>query len=90
MPTRALASFVVAILIATACHQKPPTVAPGCRRLMITSRSPGALGKRMAAHCERMPWVNVSMSWTAASATRCKGYWTRLSATSAATGFALS
>ena len=90
MPTRALASVVVAIFVATACQKKPPTVAP-----MSASNDHFAIvlehsAKGWAAHCEAgCQWVDVSMS--------CGGCDVRLDAsgiapaypaTSAATGFA--
>jgi len=90
MPTRVLASLVSAIFIATACHQKPPTVAPvpapNDHFAIILERSANG----WAAHCETgCAWVNVSMS--------CDGCEVRLDAsgigpaypaTPAATGFA--
>jgi hypothetical protein len=90
MVTRSLASFVAAIFIATACHQKPPTVAPvpapNDHFSIVLERSANG----WAAHCEAgCAWVTVSMA--------CGGCDVRLDAsgigpaypaTSAATGFA--
>ena len=62
MPARTLARVIAAILIATACHQKPPTVAPTAAPeshfTIVLERS----AKGWAAHCETgCAWVNVSM-----------------------------
>jgi hypothetical protein len=90
MPARTLARVIAAIFIGTACHQKPPTVAPAAAPedhfAIVLERS----AKGWAAHCETgCAWVSVSMS--------CDGCEVRLDANGigpaypanpAATGFA--
>jgi len=90
MPARALTSILVVVLVATACHKTPPTVAP-------TSVSNGHFAivlehsaKGWAAHCETgCHWVDVSMSCGGCDVQLdASGIAPAYPATSVATGFA--